>query len=366
MSNNQNASGKFRPFVISEFRPGDYIHTGGDVASPWRNGLKVMAENHNTIMARHGHVLVNQSSNSDISVITGPGPIKFAQYVVRVPSIPGRSNLTVLVLAETTGGTTFRVRASTAIATSSWSGFTASGGDAQVTVDITPDAYKLVSIEFELSGAGDFHPQNVFVLQTAITTTDIGAYSADPINARHMPQDTDSQYGADRALSVVSIRDLLASQDEHFKKCGRHIVNSCYWGDWASISTVNRGFLDIGYDADIDGPRVIGDFVYFPRDGVQRLAIFLAGETNGYTAFNGARVNMQFYLGPTLYTSGDVEMASATTVVTEGNYLIWGDVMKVKNGPGPMFIKLKAWCPGSGTHFYVKGLTIIEDPDWIE
>lgn len=370
MANNQNASGKFRPFVISEFRPRDYIHTGGDAATPWRNGMTVMAENHNTAIARHGHVLASQIGTFD--PIVGPGPVEFAKYVMRMPAIAGRTTVTVYVTATTTGGTTFQVRGSNTVGTSGWSAATASGSTASVDVtctsvpttdDITDNPYSLLTLGFQLSGAGNFLPSEVYIVQTPITTTDIGDYDTNTENVRHIGQDTD-QYSTDRALSVASVRELLASQDEHFHQHGRTITNQCIWTDYSTVSTLDDGIAGKSYNADETSESPVMEAIYFPRQGVRRIACFVAARVDGYVA-TPSTIFIGFRRGFNLTEVG-VSISTATTVFTEGSWVVWGQMLAIPEDESPQHIVVSVYAPLAGNTVYLQALAMLEAPDWIE
>lgn len=60
MANDQDSSGEFRPFVQGTFKSGKYIQEGGQTTSPYIKGLKDLAYNNNTLLARAGHQIINQ------------------------------------------------------------------------------------------------------------------------------------------------------------------------------------------------------------------------------------------------------------------------------------------------------------------
>lgn len=347
---------------MNEFDPRQYIHTGGDVASPWRNGLTVAAMNHNTVMARLGHVKVSQVEKPN--VITGPGPLTFCAYPYIIPTIPRRDQLTVKVKATTTGGTTYRIRATTSAGTSAFSAFTASGSSVSVNVDAAESTWDVVTVEAELNGAGNFRPGEVYIVQKPFTTTDLGTYESFPANPRHIPQDQ-GQYSADRALPVASMRDLLASQDEHFYNNVRTIVNQCHWVNHATIGTLDAGLASIAYNSSINTTQPLMEWIYWPRPGVKAVRVFVAARTDNYGS-DGGLVSVGFRDGPSINGGFPLEIQTATSDFSVGNWAIDNELLRVPESPGPHYITLRGYAPGSGTTLYVQGVGIIEDPTWVE
>lgn len=286
MASNNLIPTEFVPFVVGAMDTGRYIQVGNSTSAGYLKGVKDLAYNHNYLLAKSGHVVINQSDYAEISWIAGD--IKWAEYVVRIPRLVKRDGLTVKVTATSTGAN-YQVRAKIGPTTSAWSTAAASGTQTlTIALDNTAawDDYDYLELEFKLSGAGTFKPTQVLAYSAwqtgAIKSLDAAGA---PWQTECVPQDP-NQYGIDKPITVTMVKDLLAGAKHMHKANMRCIANWSVWTDWADINYYDVG-IQIAQDAEITRPRMARQFIYYKRDGVANINWFVRCRLDGYTATAG-------------------------------------------------------------------------------
>ena len=345
MANDQDSSGEFRPFVQGTFKSGKYIQEGGQTTSPYMKGLKDLAYNNNTLLARASHQVINQVDPSptatSIAWVSGDGWMPFAQYVTWIPHIPGRTTLAVKVRA--TAATSFEVRGVTNAGTSASSGLVATGGTATCSVTVTSEAFHVITLQFKMSANGNFTPLEVTASLTPITTTAIGT----TVTADVTPQDV-TMYTTDKPLPVVIPQDLARNNQYLYKNNVRCIQNWSYWGNWTSgVLASNVGLKGLSESG----------IYYKPRQGVIYLRVFMAGRVASGTG----TIKLSFDNGTPLTTT----LSTSPTVITDGNWACWSQLLAVPQGvPSDKSTNLKLRI--SGNNVRLQALSIWEDPNTIQ
>lgn len=358
MANNQDAAGKFRPFIESDFKPHTYIRSGNDTVHYYK-GVRDMAYNNNTLMARAKHPIINQvDSPQTATTIAGTtSPLAFAHYVVWTPSIPGRDTIDVTVTA-TCPGVRFQVRGVTPAGTGSYSAASSVGGSTVTcVVPVTTGTFQAMTLEFKLSAGGNFLPTKIYSVQTDISTTDIGTTA----NTRFVPQDSTQQYAIDQPFTVDMVRDLNKTNNNLFSRNIRCVHNWSFWGDWTSVISSNKG-ISRAYTADTANKVHVSQLYYLPRPGVTRLVVFMAGRTHNYGATAG-----ESWITFDDETFGGGNFTTATTVTTSGSWAVWQSDIDVPTGvTGPLLLNLSMKTPGVGTTTCLQSLSIWEDPNTVK
>jgi len=349
VANNQDTNGEFRPFVCDNFKNGQYIQAGGSSSTPYLRGVQDLVYNHNTLMARARHALVVQDDCLTAVAITATPatPIPFAKYIIYVPAIPGRTTVDVSVLANTTAATTYKVRGSTATGTGAFSALTASGTEVAVTVPVATGSFQVLTLDFDLSGAGDFLPKFVYVSLSPITTTAIGLVSS----GEYTPQDV-VQGQVDYPLTVVMLQDMVRANQDLYKNNVRCIQNWSHWGNWTSgVLTSNVG-LNLGAAGSTGTKPILTQLYYVPRQGVTGLSLFFAGRTIGGSSKD---ISVSFKEQNWM----DYTVSSATTTITEGNWVVWNSNLIVPQGTvGPLYLDLAL----EHTDIHIQSFAVYENP----
>lgn len=333
MANDQDSAAEFRPFVAGAFKPNQYIQAGGQTSTPYLRGVQDLAYNHNTLVANVQHELVAQHANDSFPAITYTAtPISFAKYIIYIPGGLGRTALNIKVVADCSVAT-YAVRGVTGAATGTMSTPVATGVEATCTVTVDAGGFKLLTLDFELSAGGTFTPQSVYVTLDPYASTTLSF-----VNTNVVPQDVD-QYGADRPLAVVMLRDLIRTNNQLYLEHRRCIQNWSYWGDWAHATTPVTT-ADVGLNGPTDTrntKQVISQLYYRPKQGVKQLALFAAGRTKSYpTTTEG--IYFRFSSDMPWVGAG---FATATTVTTEGSWAIWDVSLPVpNNSTSPIYVDI--------------------------
>lgn len=282
---------EFMPFVTGAAGTGRFIQEGGQTSAPYLRGVADMAANHNWLLARSGHVQVNQTGLATIAFTSGGGEIPFAEYPYRIPRLADRDELVIHVTGIASAGT-FQVRAITSVATSAWTTGIASG-TASIIVGARPsgpnDLTEYVTLEFQMSGSAKFSVLRVQAYSRAYTGT-LAALSAvgAPWQSTCVPQDSD-QYDENRALSVGQVRELIAGNNAMFLGNARAIVNWCVWTNYKNIDTLDGGYRVPRVSGRVQ-PVPVTQFLYTPREGVRDIEIVTRGRVDNYSGSGGPGV----------------------------------------------------------------------------
>lgn len=282
---------EFMPFVTGALGTGRYIQEGGQTTAPYLRGVSDLASNHNWLLARSGHVQVNQAGFATIAYTVAGGAIPFAEYPYRIPRLSDRSELIIHVTGSASVGT-FQVRAITSAGTSAWTTGIASG-TATIIAAATPsdhlDPSEYVTLEFQMSTDGNFSVTLVQAYSRAYTGT-LDALSAvgAPYQSTCVPQDID-QYDENRALSVTQMRDLVAGNNAMFLGNVRALVNWCVWTNYKNLNTFDGGYRV---------PRVSGrvqtvpvtQFMVTQREGTRAIEINTRARVDNYSGGGGPGV----------------------------------------------------------------------------
>lgn len=357
MANDQDAAGKFRPFIEGDFKPLTYIRAGSDTVHYYK-GVKDLAYNNNTLLARTRHPVISQvdAPQTPTTIAGTTSPLAFAHYVVWTPNIPGRSTIDVTVTG-TCPGVRFQVRGVTTAGTGSYSSASSVGGSTVTcTVPVTTGTFQELKLEFKLNSAGNFLPSSIYSYQTPITTSAIGT----TLNTRFTPQDSTKQYDIDRPFNVDMVRDLTKTNNNLFSQNVRCIQNWSFWGDWSSIPTQAKG-ITRAYTADTSNKVNVSQLYYLPRAGVRRLVVFMAGRTHAYGATPG-----EAWISFDNETFAGGNFTTSTTVTTSGSWAVWQSDLDIPTGvTGPLFINLSLKTPGAATTTCLQSLSIWEDPNTV-
>lgn len=313
---------EFSPFVVGALAPGREIQVGGQTSSPYLRGVVDMASNHNWLLARSGHVQVNQSGEA--AIVYAGSVIPFAVYPYYIHKLSQRDELTVIVTGSASAGT-FQFRAVTSAGTSAWSASTASGSvnitaAAQVVNEGT-GAGDRVTLEFQMSGAATFTVTRVQIYSRNYTgTLDTLTAAGAAYQTSCVPQDTD-QYGADKALSVTQVRDLISGANKMFRGNRRAVVNWCAWTNYTNIDTYDGG-IAVPYVNDRVQPVTAREFMITPRDGVRRYLVETRARVDNYSGSFGPGVVALGFAGRNGYYRAITSAASTwdtTSLPLEAN-----------------------------------------------
>lgn len=286
MATNNTIPTEFVPLAVGAMDVGRYIQKGGETSGAYLKGMADLASNHNYLLAKSGHVVVNQTDVA--SIAWAAGDIKWAEYRVRIPKLLNRLTLTVKVTATSTGGN-YQVRAKIGATTTAYSVAAASGTQTlTIALDNTTaiDDYDYLELEFKMSAAGNFLPTQVLAYSTWQTgALDSLSAAGTPYQTACVPQDP-NQYNVDEPLAVTMLKDMAAGAKHMHAMNMRCIANWSLWANWTSINSLDAG-LAIERDAAITRAAMVRQFIYVRRDGVNNINWFVRCRLDGYTATPG-------------------------------------------------------------------------------
>lgn len=367
----QDASGQPRPWVVGDFVRRTRIIVGDEAVGALRKGIKDLAYNANTLMARARKPFVTDSQDSTGTLTLTTSFQTFGWYVIRTQNYSGRTTLRTQMRIGTTTGGTYEVKVSFipvvgGTLTATFNGTTANAWISWDTTGLALNTVYIVKLEARYTGAGgSWNPQAIYIDQVANTTAALTGMSW-VLEGVH-PLDVD-QYGEDAALSVAMARECIHNNNVLWANQVNHIVTSASWHihTTGTTSTVTNGLktwygtVTLGAVTLSGRAGLIKEWLYWPRPGVTTLDVYL----NGFvTAWASGTDTATFQLRIENYNVSalNFSLASATANYAVGSWAVFGSSIAIPPDlGGPVKIQLLGGHGANARPGYIQTLNILE------
>jgi len=361
------------PFRGASVWPGVDI-VEGRLPATGKIGMLDMALNSNALygqVAPAGQMICPLSSNSAIVVSSATptyGDLLTWRWMPMRLTQDGRDQLHIQFLVNNTGGggagtTSIRVKTtgdSTGVVGTS--GSLGNGASEWISIDVDINTSVIETIHVEgLYATSQFTItsitwwQNTLAAATALDTVEAAGF---------VPQDvhtigTDSQWGADRPLSVAMCRDIANCNMHIYQDAVRTVAHHAFPMNinLTSNPTYNR------YQATSNDYVLLDQFWYDRRDGAESLIVYATGFTENYAApGDGATYRLSFTPYASDYCSLEFTLDEAPTSGQPG-YGTWhaaGESLPIPDAPGPFRIRLEGKDDGGSDDGQLTSLSIFE------
>lgn len=382
MAYNQDSGLDFRPY-----RPGDFTYKtpivlGGQTSTPYRRGVEDLAVNQLTLWAQAGHPLVLDAprpTDSTVTLTSGATDYDFAAYYFPIPSFlnsgasSGRRYLTVEVRGYVSAGTwTPKARAGGGGTATGSSGNTVSS---IISMDVPiaqgpGEDYLILTVQGNTGGA-TFTFESVTAYIKTVSSTTLTAGTTTYSSGYFHPVDSTVQTAADRPFTVDMARSIIQANDEMFKSNVRQVVNYCnianygtLWGAKGDTEAATGRPLIL--DGELGGYKRFWEWLYFPRQGVTGLKIWVDGYVRGW-ASSGDNVGVTVSLRrlddgtgvgtPAYFSIAKGDFFSSATWAS-GNNLYITDI----EGEGPFIVDIRTRpFAGTSTDVRLTAVSIYEE-----
>jgi hypothetical protein len=327
--------------------PGASFFPGRTVSADSANRL---ATNHNFLITRSGHTLVNQAGNGEL-IKNDATWRTFGAYVVRLH--PRGGDVTI-ALTNTTGTAGYEFRFTLEGSAGTVTSSTANAGNSFITTysstlaDTYYDEWLACTLEVRrTSGSGDVTIGRLRIYQAEITNN--------PYTTQGRLVGLDAAGAADDALDVYTVRHALDTTSTLYNAAYKHIVNNSIWSTHALESPDTAAIASSGKSGVATRARLVGG-LHMGKTGRRTYRIFATGRVSASTATL------------TMSTSGYADTAFTFTISGTGTaptgYELW-----------PAWNEVWQWAPrdlaawsliadvDATEYLYLQSLTIIEDPD---
>lgn len=370
------AENNFLPHRRWDFRPGGPIQQGAGATDSHGGiflGTKEIARNNNHLLDEAVHVVVAQVGEPVSTITYSASTITWAKYCIQVPAVRmktnGNSVLVINVVATTTASRQFRVRGVTSAATGTFSGWTASAAEATAYVEATTgidvtdsdgsaDVFRVLQLDVELDGAGDFIPSAVYVYDAPADNSSAYAAEADAHKTDIAFQQNTTAWDTDSPLNVQSIREVIAANNYVYAHSYNTVAALTTWADYSTLTTADAGLFLIS-SASYTGTEPLMQLRYWPRQGVNKLRVSIAGRVDNWTTGKDGKVIVGFSNAEEKITA---TIATATTVFTAGSWAYWAGELPVPKGNVDNLVMTVFGSTVSevGYNLWVQALSIIE------
>lgn len=302
MGYKQDADLQFRPFRAGVFQRNTPIKEGGQKTTPFQKGVSDLAYNHLTLWAGIRQPLIQHSprpGEGTVVLTAGSTTYDIAAYKYRVPAFNGpglglaRCWLTVRVRGYVSAGTwTPGAKNNANQVLAGTSGNTVSS---VVEFDLETEEGPYTDffiLEVQGSSAGaTFTLEELTVFLRPVTTEDLGDRSDLYYTDWWQPIDSNVGHIADRPLHVEAVSNIVLGNDTLFRYNGRAVVNFStianygaggLWGSFGDTQATTGRYILLD-ESDDDGYKRKWEWLYFPRQGSDRLEIHIEGYNSAWS-----------------------------------------------------------------------------------